>query len=175
MKTYSLLLFSLLCCVQLCFSQTKAERKEAKKAQEAEAFKNVKTLVESGSYMFEADWAFAQGGARINLIGNPNFLIVDQGHTKGDLPYFGVAQIVNYGGDGGINFDGPAENYTISYNKKKNWVLVKFSTSDKLEGINVILKVLGPESATVSINSNTRNSITYDGKVIEIPEDLKKN
>lgn len=173
MKNYSLLFFSFICCIHLSFAQTKAERKAAKKAQEVQAFEAVKTLVESGSYMFEADWAFAQGGARINLIGNPNFLIVDQGHTKGDLPYFGVAQIVNYGGDGGVVFDGPVEDYNLSYNEKKKYALVKFSTSNKLEGITVILKIFSPESATVSINSNTRNSISYDGKVSTI-EDTKE-
>lgn len=165
MKQTILLCLGLVFCMQFGFSQTKAERKAAKKAREAKTFDDVKALIDTKAYTFEANWASAQGGQRINLMSNPNFLTVDQNTAEAYLPYFGVAQIASYGGDGGIKFEGPTADYTVSYNEKKRIVTVKFNTSHEQEGLNATLRVFSPESATLFINSTNRNSISYDGTI----------
>ncbi|QDO94703.1 DUF4251 domain-containing protein [Formosa sediminum] len=170
MKTYIIACFVLMFSINLGFSQTKAERKALKQEKKEQEYSAVKTLLETSKFTFEADWATTQGGRRISLIGNPNYLKVNDSITEADMPYFGVAHIASYGGDGGINFEGPYKEYSLKYNDKKHTGTIKFDISNDSENFNITLTMYGPDSATLFVNSSNRNSITFDGilKPLEI-------
>ncbi|CDF78892.1 conserved hypothetical protein (DUF4251) [Formosa agariphila KMM 3901] len=171
MKKHIILLVVLVFGMQLTFSQTKAEKKAAKKEKAEQNYTAIKKLIDTKQYTFEGSWATSQGGRRINLIGNTNFLNVDKDSTDAYLPYFGVAHIASYGGDGGIKFDGPYEDYKLSFNDKKQVVTVSYSTSHKSEKIDVTLRVFSPETASLVIYSSNRNSISYDGSIKALKKD----
>ncbi len=148
-------------------------KKELKKEKEAQAYTEIKTLINSGIYIFESDWATTQKGKRINLISNPNFLKMDHENASAYLPYFGVSQSssVGFSGSSGIEFDGVIKDLKVDFNDKKQKVIIKFSTQNKTENFNVTLAVFRSGNADLSILSNSRNSISYDGKVSEIKDE----
>ncbi|WP_159023539.1 DUF4251 domain-containing protein [Formosa sp. L2A11] len=170
MKKHVILLIILVFGINLTFSQTRAEKKAIKKEKQEQEYVAVKTLLETSKFTFEADWATTQGGKRISLIGNPNFLKVNDTITEADLPYFGVAHMAAYGDDGGIKFEGPYKEYQLSYNDKKQTGTVKYSINNDSENFKVTLTVYGPDTATLTVYCSNRNSITFDGNI----EPLKK-
>ncbi|MHA7944464.1 DUF4251 domain-containing protein [Formosa sp. 3Alg 14/1] len=163
MKKHIFLIIALVFGIQFTFSQTKAERKAAKLEQQEHEYAEVKSLIEDKHFTFEGEWATTQKGRRISLIGNPNYLVVDSTQTKAELPYFGIVQIANYGGDGGISFDNTYSDYKVNYNDKKRRATIEYATSNKNEKITVTLQVYSLESASLTIYSSNRNSISYDG------------
>ncbi|MEN8125877.1 MAG: DUF4251 domain-containing protein [Bacteroidota bacterium] len=148
-------------------------KKELKKEKAEKEYTKTKTLIDSGIFIFNADWATTQKGNRISLIGNPNFLKIDKENAIADLPYFGVSQSPSVGmtDGGGIAFEGLINDYVVEYNDKKQKVIIKFSTNNKTENFNVTLAVYKSGNANLDIISNSRNSISYDGKVSKIKND----
>jgi len=173
MKKHIFLIIALVLGIQFTYSQTRAERKAAKLEQEDREYAEVKALIEKKHFSFEGEWATTQRGKRISLIGNPNYLVIDSTQTKAELPYFGIVQIANYGGDGGISFDDTYTDYDVNYNDKKHRVTIEYATSNKNEKISVTLQVYSLDSASLTIYSSNRNSISYDGVLspIETKED----
>ena len=174
MKKHILILVVLVFGMQLSFSQTKAEKKAAKQEKQEQDFAAVKTLLETKQFTFEATWATTQSGKRINLIGNPNVLILDEETTTGDLPYFGVVQMTAYGGTGGIKFEGNYQDYKLNFNDKKRLGIITYSIYNNTENFTVTIRVFGPESASVHIYSSNRNGITYDGSIKALDLDTDK-
>ncbi|WP_299779300.1 DUF4251 domain-containing protein [uncultured Formosa sp.] len=172
MKKHVILLIILVFGINLTFSQTKTEKKALKKEKQEQEFIAIKKLLETSKFTFEADWATTQGGKRISLIGNPNFLKVNDSISKADMPYFGVAHMASYGGDGGIKFDGLHKEYTLQYNDKKRTGTVKYAISNDSEKFNITLTVYSLETASLVVYSSNRNSITFDGNIK--PLEIKK-
>jgi len=165
MKSLVFLFIILFVSSNLMFAQTKAEKKALKAQKSLDEYNAAKELINSGTYTFEADWATTQKGNRINLTTNSNSLIINNSNAKADLPYFGVAQNISFGGDGGIKFDGEIQDYQMEFDDKKQKIIVKFKARKGPESFLVILSVFKMESASLTLNSNNRNGITYDGKI----------
>ncbi|MDH7445549.1 DUF4251 domain-containing protein [Aquimarina sp. 2201CG14-23] len=153
-------------------SQTRAERKQQKEEKANIDYSAAKTLIESGTYSFEAIWANPSGGTRFSLIGNPNYLRVDNNNAAGFFPYFGVLHsLTNYGRtSAGIEFDSSIENYKVDFNDKKRKITVKFRSRNKSEWFDVIVKVYANSSAFVSITGSNRNNMSYDGQITKLEE-----
>ncbi|MDW5289611.1 DUF4251 domain-containing protein [Formosa sp. PL04] len=165
MKKYIILIVVLVFGMQLTFSQTKSEKKAEKKEKQEQDYAAMKTLIETEQFTFEGNWATTQSGRRINLIGNPNFLVLDKTTAKGDLPYFGVVQMTSYGGGGGIKFDGSIKDYKLNFNDKKRVATITYSINNNSENFTVTIRVFSLESASVVVFSSYRNSITYNGSI----------
>ena len=161
-KVTLLLLFLAFIATNTINAQSKKELKEQKRIEE---FKKLKTLIDSGNYAFTANAAFTQKGRRIDLTLNGGILIVRGELAEGDLPYFGVVQVGGYNQDNGINFNNKNTKYDIKYNEKKRRVIIKFDTKNKTEQFSLILTSGGSGTATLSINSNHRNMISYNGQI----------
>ncbi len=147
-------------------------KKELKKQKAEKEYAATKELINSKNFVFEADWATTQGGKRINLTTNPNFLKVKGDQVSADMPYFGVAQsAIGYGGgDTGIIFEETPKKYNVEFNDKKTKAVIKFDANNKSESFNVILHVYKNGNASLSISSSKRNSISYDGKITAIKD-----
>lgn len=160
----------LIACIIPVLAQSKKELKEQKGAED---YAKMKELVNSKTYIFQADWASTQNGKRINLMSNPNFLKIDQENAIADLPYFGVSQSPSIGmnSGGGIAFEGLINNYKVEYNDKKQKGIIKFNALNKTEHFDIILTVFKNGNASLNVMSNSRNGISYDGKVKEIKKE----
>jgi len=162
-------LFILLCILlnNLAFSQSK---KELKKEQERKEYQEILTLIESQNFEFEAGWATSQGGRRINLMSNSNFLKIKNDSAIIYLPYFGTLTsganaMTN---DGGIVFAGLMDDYEMTNDDKKQKVSLTFTTVVKDDSYIFYVTIFRGGNTLINMNSNFRSAIKYDGKTGKI-------
>ena len=141
-------------------------------AAQAQEIEDIEELVESGKFLFTADRAFPIGGPSVNLISRPSKAEFNGDNAKGDLAYFGKAHnaSVAYSADGGgIKFDGEMMNKEIKV-KKKN-VILSFKMKAPGDQYSCSLTITSSGSATLSISSNNKSSISYNGAVTAMEEE----
>jgi len=163
MKTKLSILLVLLCFLHSpVFAQEKT-KKELKAEKEQQQQKEIEALINSKSFVFEAQKVNPQGGRVIILDYNTYFLKFNTEKTTSDLPFFGRAFNVAYGGDGGIKFEGVPENIKIE--KKKKSYLLKATVKGKDDVYNLTFSIFLNGGATLFVNSNNKASISYDGEI----------
>ena len=137
----------------------------------AEAVKNMdelQSLIASRNFEIQNDWAYPLGGGNINLIGNPNYI-----RFKGDsvdifLPYFGVRHSGGgYGKEGGIKYEGVAEDLEVVTAKNGNRLLLNFGGEQENEDLNFTVTLYGNGKARTSVTSSQRQAISYQGEIRE--------
>ena len=174
MKTKLLILLVLFCFLSLPLLAQEKSKKELKAERELQKQKEIKGLIESKKFVFEAQKVIPQGGRLLNLDYNTYFLKFNEIKTTCDLPFFGRGFNVPYGGgDGGIKFEGVPDNIQIE--KKKKSYNIKTTVKGKDDVYNLFFTVFFDGGATLSVNSNNRSSISYDGEIeAPKPEEVKK-
>lgn len=147
---------------------TAQSKKEKKKQAAAEEYERIQKLIESKSYVFEADWADTFSGKRINMTTNANYLKIMKDSADIFLPYFGVGHANNNykSGEGGVTFKGVLEEYDVTVNEKKQTHTIKFKARNKIELFEFSLLVYKSGNSTVNVNSSGRSGIRYDGKTM---------
>ena len=143
----------------LAMDATADAQKKDKKEQEYQA---MIAVIDAGSYAFEVQNILPTGGRNIRPT-TIYTLQVRDGHVRALLPYFGRAYSPSYGGDGGINLDGKAENLEISRNDKKMNILIKFDIKGDGDSYQVSLNVTRSGFASLSIIPTRRQPIGYSG------------
>ncbi|GGF11255.1 DUF4251 domain-containing protein [Flavobacterium limi] len=168
MKTKLLILLVLLFSLTFpVFAQEKSKR-QLKTEREKQKQRETETLITSKNFVFEAQKVIPQGGGLLNLDYNSYFLKFNETKTICDLPFFGRGFNVPYGGgDGGIKFEGVPENIQIE--KKKKSYSIKAIVKGNDDVYNLFFTVFLDGGASLSVNSNNRASISYDGQ-IEAPK-----
>ena len=151
-------------------------------------------LVDSQQFRIESAWARPQGGSavnaiaaaklqppgssgnRISLIGNFNFLELDGDQVSAYLPYYGERQISgdHYSGKQAIEFDGEARELIIEKNEKKKSYDISFDVDNGTETFQVNIQLFKSMKSLLTVNSNQRFVIRYDGKVGELQEDKEE-
>lgn len=162
-----LILFTLIIFVgNSIIAQTKDDKKANKLALAEKEYQEMKTLISSEPFMFDGEWANSQSGRRINLTSNPTYLKIESKNADAYMPFFGTSQVGGYGAGGAIEFIGEVEDYTVTFNDKKQNATIKFNSKSKTtESFDVTITVFGSLSATVNINSSSRSSMSYSGKI----------
>ncbi len=151
------------------FSQDKG-RKESKEEHKIEVQKRIDSLINSKVFVFVASMAYPQGNKAMNLTTNINFIKFSPELIVSELPFYGRAYNVAYGGDGGMKFQGKPEEYTVV--KRKKDYLIKAVVKGNNDSYQIFLTVSFEGSSSLSINSNNRSSISYSGD-ISAPEKQK--
>ncbi|WP_243232620.1 DUF4251 domain-containing protein [Flavobacterium pectinovorum] len=130
MKIKLLVLLVILSPLSLPVLAQEKSKKELKAERELQKRKEIQALVDSKNFVFEAQKVIPQGGRFLNLDYNTYFLKFNETKTTCDLPFFGRAFNVPYGGgDGGIKFEGVPED--ISIEKKKKSYNIKATVKGK--------------------------------------------
>ncbi len=130
-----------------------------------EAADNVTKQVQAKDYTIDVNM--------VNPLRGKSIILTDsyELRVKGDsayafLPYFGVAQQPTYGdSDGGVKFNEPMKNYTITPNKKNNGWDISFKVDTKNHNYELSLTVFNNGSASFNVNSMDRDMISYSGEV----------
>lgn len=130
-----------------------------------QAYEQLLNLVHSRQFVFTGEWAIPTRGPRVNLTTRPNKLTVHGDSATADFPYFGRAFSGGYGNGKGISFDAGLESYDVKTNDKKQQVAVRFRVQGKEDRYTCTLNVYGPENASLSVVSNHRQQIRYDGAI----------
>lgn len=145
------------------FSQEKT-KKELKEEAKIEKQKQTDTLVNSKTFVFVATMAYPQGYRSVNLAANPNFIKFTPNLIEGDMPFFGKSYAgSDFGGNGGLKFNGKPEEYSVTKNKK-NYQVTAIVKGEN-DSYHLFLTVGFEGTASVSINSNNRSSISYSGDI----------
>ncbi|WP_439184711.1 DUF4251 domain-containing protein [Carboxylicivirga taeanensis] len=150
-------------------------QKKNKKERQQEQFIETQKLVNSKQFIFVPDRAFPQGGRSIDLTTNYGFVKVEGTETTGDLPYFGRAYSVPYGGGSGIKFETTSiKNEQIEINEKKMRISYSFEARSKEDTYSLKLDIGYNGNASLSVMSNNRSHISYNGQVSELKEEETK-
>ncbi|MCF8360552.1 MAG: DUF4251 domain-containing protein [Prolixibacteraceae bacterium] len=142
-------------------------RKAEKQQQKAGAFLSMKQIIEERNFTFRADHALPISGSSINLTTNPNYLTFSGDSVYCDMPFFGRAYRVDFDFEGGFDFSGVPHEFEIRTKEKKQKIFIKFKIRDDFDSYHCNLTLTSEESATLTINSNNRASISYWGKISE--------
>jgi hypothetical protein len=139
------------------------DRKAEKEKKRIEKEKEISALVESKTFEFRADRAIPTGYKSVNLTTNPNFVKFTPDLIVSEMPFFGRAYSASYGGDAGLKFEGKPEKYTVEKKKKSYEIEAKVRTTNDSFTINLSVSFEG--SANMTISSNNRTTISYNGEV----------
>ena len=146
----------------------KQTRKEKKAAREAMLIEQTKTVLENKVYVFEATQVIPSTMRSRTLTSSYNVQIKNDTITC-YLPYFGKAHTAAYGSSQSpMDFIQPIENY--KFEKTKKGYEVKFETSNNNDRLNFFFRIADTGSASLSVNSTNRSSISYHGDIVKVEE-----
>ncbi|MGB8703463.1 MAG: DUF4251 domain-containing protein [Gillisia sp.] len=130
----------------------------------------VSELLNSRHFEIENNWTLPLSGNRINLIGNPNHIRVMGDSVDVFLPYFGVRHSGGgYNSENGIVYKGIARDFNIVAHDTKNIYDLSFKGSQGGESLNFFITVYSNGNTNTSVNSSQRQSISYTGKIKDLP------
>jgi hypothetical protein len=161
-KTAILVLFLSL-IVTATYAQEKS-KKQVREERKIEKEKQIASLVDSKAFVFIGQTALGQGFRSIDLTTNSNYVEFKPDKIKSEMPFFGRAYSgVGYGGDSGLHFEGIPQEFTIEKGKKA--YQIKAVVKGETDIFTLFLSVSFGGNATLTINSNNRSSISYNGEI----------
>jgi hypothetical protein len=145
------------------FSQEKT-KKELKEERKVEKQKQIEAMVNSGEFVFKARTALPQGYKSVDLTTNPNFVKYTRDLITGNMPFYGRGYSgIGYGGDSGLKFEGKPEEYKESV--EKNGYRINAVVKGASDVFKLSLFVGSEGSATLSVITNNRSPISYNGEI----------
>ena len=134
------------------------EERAIEKQQQTEAMINAKEFV------FIGRTAIPTGFKTMDLTTNTNYVKFHPDLIESYMPFFGKAYSgIGYGGDNGLKFEGKPEEYTFEKGKKDYQINAKVKGTNDLYKLSLSVSFEG--SATLSIISNSRSPISYNGEI----------
>lgn len=153
------------------FAQEKT-KKEIREGTKLEKQKQVKDMIEAKTFDFIGKTVIPTGYKTVNLTTTENFVKFQPDKIESYLPFYGNAYSgVGYGGDEGLNFTGKPEDFTIT--KRKNNFLCNAVVKGERDTYRLSLTVSFNGTASLTITSNNRSTISYSGD-IKAPETKDK-
>lgn len=144
-------------------AQTKT-KKQLKADLRLEKQKQTKILVDSKEFVFKPTTMHSQGGRMININDTSYSIVFYPDSIKSHLPFFGRGYSgIEYGGGNGMRFEGKSTNYSMKKTKKA--YVVKVNVKGERDFYSIMLSVYFEGSAYLTINSNNRSSISYNGEI----------
>lgn len=150
------------------FSQEKS-RKDIRQERRVEQQKKTEALVNSKNFMFVANRAIPQGYPTVDLISNPNHLKFSHDEIDSYMPFFGRAYQVNINHEGGFKFIAKPDSYDLVKTKKGYEIKVK--VKDKNDSYDIFLNISPEGTALLTIASNNRSTISYNGNIEPLPDE----
>jgi hypothetical protein len=146
----------LLFCLSLTFT-VQAQQTDPEKLQAA---------IDSETFVFEANQASGMKGQMIQL--TPGYTLnVSPGKVVGDLPFFGRSyQATPASGDGGMKFEFVEFDFLVKPRKKGGWDIT-IEPTEQSDVRSIYLTVQKSGSASLRINSNSKENMSYNGYIKE--------
>jgi Domain of unknown function (DUF4251) len=143
-----------------------------RKEKQAAKVAAVKKMVEDGNYVFEANFAYPQGGAQKTLTSDYD-LRVSKDSVIAFLPYYGVAYLSPNPSDteGGIKFTSTSFNYTTTQRKNGTWDVSIKPKDNNITGWRDVqqlqLSISQSGYASLQVISSNRSPIQFDGEITQ--------
>jgi len=147
-------------------------KKELRAEKKAKQIEEIKALVNSKTFVFDATTVNPMKGRTRNLTTDYDVKITKDS-IYSYLPYFGVAYTASYGGiDSPMIFEKPFETYDMENTKNGYNVTVSVKNgNDRLE-FNFYISETG--STSLNVSSVNRQSISYNGNLEKIETKKEK-
>ena len=143
-----------------------AQEKKSKKERRLEQAEKVQKMVEAQDYMFVAQRALPMSMRSISLTSEYDLRVSDDAIIA-YLPYFGRAYTApSDPTEGGIKFESKDFDYRIENAKKGGWI-VRIAIKDAKRRFDMILQITTSGTANLSVNDNTRQTISFNGYIGE--------
>jgi hypothetical protein len=150
-------------------AQEKKSRKELKAEKKAQQAEEIKTIVESKTFVFEANIANPMKGRTVNLTSDYDVKITNDSIFS-YLPYFGVAYSASYGStDSPMIFNEPFEG--CDFETTKNGYLVKVSVKNNNDRLEYSFHISDTGSTSLNVSSLNRQAISYTGNIEKVKEE----
>lgn len=161
-------LINTLMFVFIIFALTNATAQEKSKKQlkeeaKIEKQKKIELLVNSKEFIFNVKTVIPQGGRMVEVSGEGYAVEYRSDTINSYLPFFGRGFNVGYGGDKGLEFKMKPEKFEIEKTKKA--YIVKTEVKGENDYFSLLLSVYFDGGAYLTVNSNNRSSISYNGKI----------
>jgi hypothetical protein len=167
---FSILLVLVSFMLPSAFSQEKS-RKELKEEESLKKQAETEALVNSKDFVFVAKYALPMGFSQVDLTSNPNYVRFNPDLMDGYMPFFGTATSgIGMGGDNTIKFKDKPEEFNIEKKKKNFQIDAKVKGENDVYRLSISVQTEG--SASLSIISNNRSTISYQGTIFT-PETIK--
>lgn len=160
--TNSLMLITVFFSLTSSIAQEKS-KKQLKEEVKIEKEKQIALLVNSKEFIFEVKRVLPQSGRAIEVSGEGYTVEYRPDTINSDLPFFGRGFNIGYGGDNGLKFKGKPEKFNIEKTKKA--YIIKTEVKSERDYFSFLLSVNFDGSAYLSVNSNSRSSISYNGNI----------
>ena len=145
------------------FSQENTSKK-AKEEKKLEKQKQIEAMVNAKEFVFVARTALPSGMRSVNLTTNTNYVKFQPDLIDSYMPYFGKAYSgIGYGGDTGLKFKDKPEVFDIVKKKKAYQIDVTVKTANDVFRLSLSVGFEG--STSMSVISNNRSTISYQGEI----------
>jgi len=150
-------------------------RKAQREKNKIERISQIDSLMSAKTFVFEATRAFPQGWKSVDLTTNSNYIRFSPDKIDSYMPFFGRAYSVDYNGDAGIKFTAKPEEYKIVTLKNGKGYEIEAAVSAARDNYKLTLFVDPQGGASLTINSNQRASISYNGTIgkLETPKAMQ--
>ena len=123
----------------------------------------VKEALEKRQFIFKAQTAFAMGGQSRQL--TPGYDLTISGDSLTTyLPYFGRAYAAPMPGEGAIRLQLTGFDYKAKQ-KRKGWEIL-IDPENGTDVTELVMRVFDNGRATLMVNSNNRQSISFNGYIV---------
>lgn len=160
---FSILMVLVFVLSSFTYAQEKS-KKQIKEEKKIALQKEVEQLVNSKEFIFIGTTAFPAGYRSVTLATNSNYVKFHPENIESYMPYYG--RTYNAGSsmsDPGLKFEGSPTEYTLETTKKDH--RIKAVVKGPADNYTISLIVSFDSSASLSITSNNRNSISYNGQI----------
>ncbi|QEC74471.1 DUF4251 domain-containing protein [Mucilaginibacter ginsenosidivorax] len=154
--------------INMAGAQTRQEKKAARVAE-------VKQLIESQNFVFDANYVNPSRGAGRALTSSDYDLTITKDTIIAYLPYFGRAYVApSYGStEGGIKFTNTHFTYALKAGKKDGWNITIKPTNknigDSRDVQSLYLTVSSDGYASLQVISTNRDAISFNGTIQQRP------
>jgi hypothetical protein len=144
------------------FSQGKS-RKELKEEKKLEKQKQVEAMINARIFVFVPQTALPSGMKQVNLSGNQNYVKFQPDLIESVMPFYGRASTGGYGTDKGLVFKGQPKVFTAE--KKEKAFEITVIVNGETDNYRLYLSVGFEGNASLSISSNNRETISFQGEI----------
>ena len=139
---------------------SREERKEVRKAQMAENFRILDSLLTAKSFVLEADYLQNKYGDVANVVSNLNFIKVD--NSNGVLQT-GSNFNMGYNGVGGVTAEGNIQGWKMTKDLKKFSYMLRFNLLTNIGAYDILMTVNSDNNASATITGLGPGKLTWNG------------
>ena len=126
-----------------------------------------KEKIESENYRIDINTAYPRRGRMIPLTSIYSVTIRNDS-VFSQLPYFGRAYSIPYGGGQGLMFNAPIDQYTMSMGKR-GAAKINFTAKSPEDQFKFRITIYSNGSSSIDVDMQNRESISFSGDLI-LPE-----